>query len=709
MDNEIIDIIEGFFTRSIYKSDNYMVSLFKTNDGTITTTGPNFDYDLNQKYVLTGNYVEHYKYGFQFNIHTFEKYIPTQKEEIISFLKSKTFKGIGKSTAEKIYEYFGDETINILKENPERIFELDLTNKQLESLDNGFKSLNDPENEIMFYLISNGFNNIDAQKIFTKFKLATIEIGDLNPFRFYNEVEGMSFEKVKSFASKKTFEDSENKYKEAFIIYLITEYCFNTGDTYILRDILIDILNKYGTIDNFDEIIDRSVNNNYLIVEGERIYLFDDYNDEQYIANYLNHLDNSLVIDELLINEAIDSSEKELNIKYDNLQKEAIKSFFINNISIIVGGPGTGKTTIVKTMCKMFNDLFPYNNLIVVAPTGRAAKRINEICNVEAKTIHSLLRWNKETNTFVYDANNPIVYDAIIIDEFSMVDSNLFACLLKAGSMIKKIAIIGDDNQLPSIRPGNVLNDLIESNRFNVTHLNINFRQTKGNEIINLSNDIINNKIDLNRYSKDICFIDIKKQNIDLISLIKKDIENGYSLDEIQVLTPMYKGEWGIDNLNILMQQAFNPSSNNKKEKETTKYIFRENDKILQLKNRPTDDVYNGDIGILKEVNLKEKYLLVDYQGIPCFYSYDELIDISLAYTMSVHKAQGSEYQIVYFIISRNNLYMLDKKLIYTAISRAKTKLVIIGEESIFMQGINRISRKRNTTLINFINNSNFI
>ena len=348
----------------------------------------------------------------------------------------------------------------------------------------------------------------------------------------------------------------------------------------------------------------------------------------------------------------------------------------------------------------MFKDYFPYNNLIVVAPTGRAAKRINEICDVEAKTIHSLLRWNLETNTFVYNIDNPILYDTIIIDEFSMVDNNLFASLLKACKNVKKICVIGDDNQLPSIKPGYVLNDLIESNKFVVTHLISNYRQSSGSEIISLSNDIINNDIDLSRYNSDIKFFDVKKDNFNLIDMINDDLNNGFSLDEIQVLAPMYKGEWGIDNLNIQLQNTFNPKDKDKNEKPYGQYIFREKDKILQLKNRPMDDVYNGDIGILENIDLKEKSILVNYNGIYCFYNYEELIELSLAYAMSVHKSQGSEYQVVYFIISRNNLHMLNKKLIYTAISRAKVKLTIIGEESIFIQGINHSMKKRNTSLV---------
>lgn len=706
MADELIEMIEGEFTHTIYKSESYMVSKFKTDDGTITVTGPSFDYEKGNKYVLTGSYVDHPKYGFQFSMLTIEKYLPSKKDEIISFLRGKTFPGIGKKAAEKIYEYFGNDTLSILKEDPSKILDLDLSNKQLVSLQSGFENLSDPENEILFYLVSNGFNNNEAQRIFNRFKLATIEVGNSNPFRYYNEIYGINFDKVKSFASKIEFEDPQNKYREAFLIYILTEYTFNSGDMYVEYEDLINILDRYGGIDNLDEILERCINAEYLYKKDNRIYLYSDYQDELYTGRFLKSFKGDLNLDETLIEEGINNAENELKISYDAKQKDAINAFFKNDISIITGGPGTGKTTIVKTMVNMFKDYFPYNNLIVVAPTGRAAKRINEICECDSKTIHSLLKWNKDTNTFIFNIENPILYDALIIDEFSMVDSQLFASLLKASSRVKKICIIGDNNQLPSIRPGDLLNDLIESHRFVHTELESNYRQSKGNEIISLANDIIINDVDLDKYHNDIYFYDIRRNDFNMISLIEEDIRNGYSLDEIQVLAPMYRGEWGIDNLNILMQDTFNPSVFNKKEKKVGNTIFREDDKILQLKNRPTEDVYNGDIGILEEVNEKEKYLLVNFNDVYVFYQFDDLQDIALAYAMSVHKAQGSEYQIVYFVLSNYNLHMLNKNLIYTAISRAKTKLVIIGTEDLIKQGISRSLRKRKTGLKEILENA---
>lgn len=506
MADELIEILTGEFTHVLYKSDNYMVTRFKTEEGTITVTGPSFDFEPGQKYVLTGHYTEHYRYGLQFTMLTIEKYLSDQKEEIISYLKSSAFPGIGKKTAEKVYLHFGSDTLKVLKEDPSKIFEVDLSEKQYASLQEGFQQMNDPENEILFYLVSNGFNNLEAQKIFNRFKLATVEVAKDNPFRFYNEVYGMSFDKVRTFAMKNEFDDAQNKYREAFLIRLLTDYTFNSGDLYITEDELQRLVFYYGGMDNLEQIIERCEEKEYIIKEEGRYYLSSDYYDELFICDFLKSFTSDMDADDILIEEGIKNAENSLKIAYDEKQKQAIRSFFLNGISIITGGPGTGKTTIIKTMSDIFKSVFPFSNLVIAAPTGRAAKRIAEICEVESKTIHSLLRWDKETNTFVFGMDNPILYDAIIIDEFSMVDNSLFASLLKACSRIKKICIIGDHNQLPSIRPGNLLNDLIESKRIPVTLLDLNYRQDKDNEIISLADDIIKNNADISRYQKDIHF-----------------------------------------------------------------------------------------------------------------------------------------------------------------------------------------------------------
>ncbi|MDD5792448.1 MAG: AAA family ATPase [Erysipelotrichaceae bacterium] len=693
--------LHGYFKNSFFRSETYMVSKFISDDGPITTTGPSFDYEENKRYTLTGSYVDHPRYGFQFSYLKVERCMPNHKEEIISFLKSDLFNGIGKKTALKIYDQLGDDALTILKENPERIYDLSLSKSQAEALAAGFEKLYDPENEIIFKLVSGGFSNLEARRIFSVFKLGTIEVGEENPFRYYTEVSGVSFPKVVEYARNIEFPDSMAKFQEAYLIYILTDYMFNTGDLFITRDNLKSHISKLKMKIDLDDIIPQAIDHGYLIEEEDRYYLSVDYDDENYIASFLNLFSNKLSLEDDIVAGMISDDEQENSICYDLLQKEAISAFFQEDISLVIGGPGTGKTTIVKSMAAVFKKAFPFANLIVVAPTGRAAKRISEICDVEAKTIHSLLKWNKESNTFGFDIDNPLLYDAIIIDEFSMVDSNLFACLLKACGNIKKLCLIGDDNQLPSIRPGNVLNDLIESKLFKTTRLNTNHRQSEGSGVIELANDIINDSVDTNKDYRDVSIIDPGIGGYpDLLSMINQDLDEGYFLDDIQLLSPMYKGEHGIDKLNQLMQEAFNPFDENKKQHAFGQQIFRVDDKVLQLKNRPSDDIYNGDIGIIEDIDYAEKTLIINFQNNIVYYKYENLDELAIAYAMSVHKSQGSEYPIVYFSLTENNLRMLNRNLIYTAVTRAKRKLVIIAKPALLQNGIKREIKKRNSTLV---------
>ena len=700
MDDNLIETIEGSFYKTIFRSSDYMVSLFMTSDGSITVTGPSFDYDSNSKYVLVGKYVIHPKYGFQFELISLSKYIPSAKEEIIKYLSSPIYKGIGKKAAEKIYAVYGDDTLRILKNDINAINEVNLTESQKRAIIDGFSLQDDNTNDIVFELINLGYTSKEANQIYIKYKEEVPMILQDNPYRLYLDMYGIPFKKVVECSEKINIADKELKYKEALLIYLFKEVSFRTGDIYLYEDDFSS--SYYKNYSDFDIVLDKCLKDKYLIQEDNRYYLKNDYYDEFYISKYLNELNNDeFVIDEINLKDAICTNESSYSIQYDANQISAIENFFNNPISLIVGGPGTGKTTIIKAIVEIYNNFFPFNNVIVIAPTGRAAKRINEICDVQSKTIHSLLRWNKEDNTFAFDESNPILYDAIIIDEFSMVDNSLFASLLKASSRVKKICIIGDDNQLPSIRQGNVLKDLIDSNIFPLTRLTNIHRQKEGNEIIDLAYEIINNQVNFDNYHNDVTFVNQSNfSKNDLINMIDQNLLDGYSLDDIQILSPMYRGQFGIDSLNLSLQSSFNPEDNVKVEKRIGDTLYRENDKILQLKNRPDDDVYNGDIGVLEEIDILNRTFLINYNDIYIYYSFDDLNDISLAYSMSVHKSQGSEYNIVYFICSKQHSIMLYKKLIYTAISRAKHKLIIIGDRDTFNRAIKRDLRNRKTTLV---------
>lgn len=691
--------LNGVFTKTIYKSSTYMVSLFKCEEGTITVTGPSFDIDEKIKYTISGSYTHHPKYGFQFKMTGIEKTVPESGEEIVEFLSSPLFKSIGKKTALKIYKLLGDNALNLLKEDISIVDTLDLTPNQKEGLIQGFESIQDEDSDGLFELLSLGFSNNDCMQIINKFKDNTRTVLKTNPLRFYLEVYGISFKKVIDCTHSLSFEDKDIKYAEALLIDIFKNISFNLGDSFLYIEDFKPYYLKYRN--DFEIALEKALKDEYLIEDDNRYYINSEYYDEVNIATSLVNLNSQDTVNiediDILIKENAEAS----NIEYDSDQINAIRNFFLNSISLIIGGPGTGKTTLIKALVELYRECNPFNEIIVIAPTGRAAKRINEVCNVESKTIHSLLRWNKEDNTFIFNEDNLLTYDAVIIDECSMVDNFLFSAFLKAAKNVKKLCLIGDDKQLPSIRQGDLLADLINSNKFVISYLNTIHRQAFGNEIISLSQAIIDENVNFEEFKQDVDLIDIDDFSHEkLISMVKALLSEGVSFDDIEILSPMYRGQYGIDNLNLSLQAAFNPKSDEKKEKQSGKTIFREFDKILQLKNRPDDDVYNGDIGILEEIDNEEHNFLLRYGDTYLYLNFDELNIISLAYAMSIHKAQGSEYPYVFLFVNKEHYHMLDKKLIYTAVSRAKKHLYIISNQNIFINALKRKSRKRKTHLV---------
>lgn len=691
--------ISGYFLHIIYRARDYLVARFNSDEGLITVTGPAFEIVDDTKYTLSGSFVEHPRYGFQFNYYAQSVCLPDDKAEIIRFLCSDLFKGIGIKSAQKIYEQLGKDCLQLLKTESALIEDLPISQKQKQSLLEGLEALNNGDNEVLFALLSFGFSNFEANRILYVFKDAAAEVLLSDPFLFYLDVKGISFKRILELVKNYDFADKEQKFKRAFIIYLWKEKTFASGDTYLLEE---DFKKQYSVYyPDFDTALANAIADGYLKIEDERIYLQELYVDEKYIAEYLNSQRESLLLKQEQIAEALLEFEKNNALHLDDDQRQAVSNFFLNDISIVTGGPGTGKTTLIKALVELFKKAFPYHNLVVAAPTGRAAKRIAEVCEVESKTLHSLLKWNKEDDSFAHNEDNPLLFDVVIVDEFSMVDTSLFASLLKAGTYLKKICLIGDVNQLPSIRQGNVLFDLIDAQTFALTYLTSNHRQQEGSAIIKLANDIINNCVDFASYGKDVSFITMDEER-SYEDILFELLENT-SVDDLQLLSPMYKGKLGIDALNSFLQQYYNPADGLRKEKRSGQRVFRENDKILQLKNRPVEDVYNGDIGILEEIDEAEHSLMVNYQGTLVFYPFDDLQDITLAYCMSVHKAQGSEYRDVIFITYRSHQHMLYKQLIYTAVTRCKKHLVIIGDKDVFLNGCQRSLRKRQTALKDFI------
>ena len=547
------------------------------------------------------------------------------------------------------------------------------------------------------------------------YKEKTLEVLQNNPYQLIEDIDGIGFKTADELALK-TGGTLDNPHRiKAAIVYSIKQYGFNTGSTYCLIEEIIKTFKQliYSIEENvFYEYLDELIDNGLIIKEDERYYYHEMYEAEVNISNYLkmriNHDDEN--IDVSRVDQLLQDFEKNQGITYAKKQKEALFYFLKSSVMILTGGPGTGKSTIVHALLKIYTSLYPEDRIGLVAPTGRAAKRLTELTGIEACTIHRLLKWDLHTNTFAINKTNPLDINVLIIDEFSMVDCLLLSKLFDAGRNIDKILFIGDYYQLPSVAPGNVLKDLIEAG-VKTIELDEIFRQAKDSGIIQLAHHIINNEIDdIDLFSQyqDINFFPMLNYDVikNVKTIVNKALEEGYDTSDIQVLAPMYHGVAGIDALNDALQDVFNPKDQCVDSYKIGRIEYRIGDKILQLKNRVDANVFNGDIGILIDICRKDNFeylqdtLIVDFDGNIVEYTSQNFNTITLAYCMSIHKSQGNEFKIVIMPVLSDYYIMLRRNLLYTAITRAKQSLFILGDAKAFMHGLhNYQDNRRKTTL----------
>lgn len=697
--------IVGKIGHIIYKDEKtrYTVArfrLYELNEKMITITGylPQFQDDclLN----LTGTYLDHPRFGMQFQVQHYHRVLPTEPESIITFLSSPLFPGIGKKFAESIVDRWGEDSLVILKENPSLLKEIKgYTPKKEEALVNGLVNYGEDEEAIRFFT-THGLGIRNILRLERAYGKDAYQLVKENPYRLIEEVDGIGFKIADKLALNMGFDWDDPRRLMAGLCAMTMEECMRTGDSYVEYERLAQVFaNQFN--DNsldFDQLLKDAVQSQKLFQVNEKIFHPSQYKSEQYIAHTLKeypYLDLQPISDEEVMVH-LELLEKELNITYDESQKEAILTFFHSPFTIMTGGPGTGKSTVIGAMIHLWKRLYPSYSLACAAPTGRASKRLFELNGVESFTIHSLLKWNLESNTFGMDETNPLSIDCLIVDEFSMVDTWLMSHLLKASQQVKKILIVGDKDQLPSVAPGQVLKDLIDCQVFPVISLTHIYRQKEGSDVISLAHQIREKELDFDVLKNDIKWFECRAVDVKQIVLevVAQAQLKGYPLQQIQVLAPMYSGLAGIDALNHTIQKFVNPPDEMKRELKVGTQIFREQDKILQLKNQPNDDVYNGDIGVCieiiyaKEDELKQNRIIVDFDGRIVEYTSETFIHITLAYCVSVHKAQGSEYPIVILPVVPEHRFMLQKRLLYTAVTRASKSLILIGSKQLFSQGI---------------------
>ena len=721
--------IKGEYKREIFSSNTgYLVGLFKVKETnnqdwekylntTITFTG--YFHELNNidNYIFYGSFVEHEKYGMQFQTESYERSKPEEKDSIVEFLTSGLFKGIGEKKAKKIVDVLGKDTLKIILEQPNNLILIPgITEKNKIELHNKLQEY-EASYEIIIKLGNLGFTTREAMIIYNFYKEKSLQKIDEDFYNLYYDLKNLSFKRIDMLAIKNNIPNSDITRIEAGIIYVMNELTNNYGHSYYFIHELLPFVEKALHLDldkeKINTCLDNLIKKGLVVKKDDYYYLTTIYNDEVYIVNRLNllmHEKDNLVRN---IDEYIKKIEEHLILTYNDDQKEAIKESMKKNLLVITGGPGTGKTTILKGICELYKQINKYTmdkvveNVALLAPTGRAAKRMSEETSMPASTIHRFLKWNKDNNSFQINEYNRCKKDLVIIDEASMIDVNLFASLLRGLSVHTRIIIVGDVDQLPSVGPGQVLYDLIDSNKINVKQLNTLYRQKEQSNIIKLAYNIKEGILDTSIFNKEEDLTFIECSNDDILKKIEEISYTylDYSYKNFQILAPMYKTLNGIDNINNKLQTTFNKKSAKKKEILVNEELYREGDKVIQLTNMPDENVYNGDIGIIDRiVNSTKKEIYIDFEGNIVKYTQANFINFKKAYAISIHKSQGSEFDIVIIPIVKNFQKMLYRKLIYTAVTRCKTRLYLIGDLTALDFSIkNNNSLIRRTTIKKFL------
>lgn len=697
--------LEAMHLFTIFRNEEngYTVAKFVTYDSKedeFTATGIFKELIEEERYRLKGTYQEHARYGMQFQVISYEKMIPNDENSLIRYFSSSLFPGIGKKTAKQIIDVLGEDALEKIKKDIHVLDSLPgMNEKRRNIIYQGIRDHGDLNDSIAFFS-QYGINVKTMMKIEAVYGEDAVPIVKENPYQMIEDIDGIGFQTADKLAMELSF-TSDHPYRiKAAVLSSIMDLCMASGDTYTNeKSVRRELKKRYGVeAGEIQQYLDELSSEHLVVIEDDRIYHATQFDAEKETARFLSGFpyETAEEIDYSSLNDDIEKLEERLHIQYEDRQKVAIERFFKEPFSIITGGPGTGKTTIVQGILALCQNYQPEGIISLCAPTGRAAKRLAQLSDGRATTIHSLLKWDLESNTFMVNETEPIQADVLIIDEFSMVDQWLFYHLLQACRDVKKILLIGDEDQLASVGPGCVLKELIESDCFPLTRLAKIFRQAQGSGVVSLAHSIKDEETPDLDDIRDVAYFQC--ENFEVRGIVNQVVANalskGYDAKDIQVLVPMYQGVAGIDALNNALQQMINPPDSYKRELKVGYRTFREEDKLLQLKNQPDDQVSNGDIGILKEIIFahedvqNKNKLIVEFDDHLVEYSGDTLFNITHAYCISIHKSQGSEYPIVILPVVKDYRYMLQKRLLYTAVTRAKKSLVIVGDKELFLHAI---------------------
>lgn len=720
-------LIKGKIRTTIYKNENgFFVGTFRvkeTNESemqefinkTITITGTILDPNEEETYILYGEYTRHERFGFQYKIMSYEKEKLTNGDAVIEFLSSSLIKGCGEKTARKIVETLGEKAIDLIKENKNNLLLVPaMTEKRAETIYQAILA-HSSSDDLIIELKTLGFSVGEATRIIKKYKEKASDFLHNNLYVFKKIID---FNKLDYIYTKNFDAESEIRKKEC-ILETMKRISDTAGDIYYYKEEIYEGLKNYFRIllteEEYTTLLEDLAMSRHIVKLGEKYYLLENYDREH---NIRDNLEAILALPKKEIADfdtQIKNLEESLNVSYNIDQKKAIKNALENRVSIISGGPGTGKTTIINAITRLYISMYKLSpidcmtNIALLAPTGRASKKLAESTHLPAMTIHRYLKWNKDTNDFAINEYNKNHHRLIIVDEVSMIDTHLFDSLLRGLDASIQLILVGDTFQLPSVGAGLILNDLVASDLFSYNPLDKIYRQSENSYIAYLAKEIKDHNLSENFTDKkdDYNFFEMESKHITkmVMEICKKSLEKGLKVDDIQILAPMYKGENGIDNLNLALQELFNPEKKELKELKFGDITYREQDKVLQLVNNPDCNVYNGDIGYIKSIETrfnprKKEVVVIDFDGNYVEYNKEDLYMIKHAYAITIHKSQGSEFPHVILPISKNYYKMLYNKLIYTGVSRAKKSLVLVGEKHSFLMAMNNdYSSNRKTSL----------
>ncbi|MGN8773293.1 SF1B family DNA helicase RecD2 [Candidatus Weimeria sp. HCP3S3_B5] len=721
--------IEGCVDKIIYRNEDnaYTVLVLIPKEAVsdqdlddpyeITCVGIFASVSAGENLRVTGDFVNHESFGRQLKMKEYEEVAPTDTESLERYLSSGAVKGIGPALASRIIKRFGDKSFQILETQPERLAEVKGISKSRAEQISADLRAKSAQRMVMLALSRFGITAGMSLKIYNKYGEDAVSVIKANPYRLAEEVDGIGFRSADKIALASGFSLQSEERARAGIEYVLSE-ALTAGNTYLLTADLkkqaMELLNvPEQMIDNqiFSLTMDRRIK-----ASGDETYLYPIYRMEMRCASKLLAMRKSYEDGTKAADDAISEIESEEEMTLDTEQKKAVRAAAENGILILTGGPGTGKTTTIRSIIRYFE--MENKTVVLAAPTGRAAKRMSQAVERDAMTIHRLLevenngsmdddRPGSNPGMFSRNEDNPIEADAVIIDEMSMVDITIFYSLLRAVTDDMRLILVGDADQLPSVGPGNVLKDLIASEAFPVVRLTNIFRQKESGDIVLNAHRIKNGEpVDIDKQSRDFFFLkryDARNIISTILWLLHSNLPKyvGADIFDIQVLSPTRKGLCGVENLNRILQDKLNPPSQSRDEKTVGEDIFRVGDKVMQTKNDyemdwERDDkygvavekgkgVYNGDLGRIAEINDYSKEMLIRFDdGHNVYYPYDRLDNLSLAYAMTIHKSQGSEYPAVIIPLLSGPEVLYNRNLLYTAVTRAKKSVILVGDEKVF-------------------------